>query len=74
MAWARGRQPAIETAKAECLRRWPDLQLKCTAVYWNTKREGFVITTPSRKGVIAGERSASEAWTTCLAKLEDENV
>jgi hypothetical protein len=71
MAWAKGRQAAIETAKAECRRRWPKAQLSCRAVYFQTRREGFIVEAKGR--FIAGERSASEAWRTALARLESEH-
>lgn len=70
MAFAKGRQPAEETAKNECLRRWPELKLKCRALYWNGRIDGFIIERGEKRLMVAGERSASEAWSTALCVLE----
>lgn len=73
MAWAKGRQAASETAKAECLRRYGRLMLKCEARYYNGRLEGFVVTwddlSYGGKRFIAGAKSASEAWREALSKL-----
>jgi hypothetical protein len=73
MAFAKGRQVQDEPPKAECLRRWPALQLKCFAVYYNGRKEGYVIERLSngRRVSVTAERTAYEAWRTCLAVLED---
>jgi hypothetical protein len=70
--FAKGRQPAEETAKSECLRRWPELKLKCEAVYWQGHREGFVISKfrDGKSVFVAGARSASDAWRDCLIALD----
>jgi hypothetical protein len=76
MALASGRVAAVETAKAECLRRWPMLMLKCEAVYYDYKLKGYVVTADDLS--YGGHRtvgtglSASEAWSNCLANLEDQ--
>lgn len=78
MAFQRGRQAAEETAKAECLRRWPCLMLQCRAVYhlYNHRVEGYVITKDDLsyggRRIVGRARSASEAWQNCLANLDDD--
>lgn len=71
MAFARGRQAVEETAKAECLRRWPELKLLCYAVYWQGHHEGFVIEKlrDQKRIFVCGCKSSSDAWRECLAKL-----
>lgn len=76
MALASGRPAALETAKAECLRRWPTKMLKCQAVYYDYKLKGYVVLSDDlsyggRKTVGTG-LSASEAWSNCLANMEDQ--
>jgi len=70
MAFQRGRQAAEETAKAECLRRWPELKLKGRTLYRNERREGVSI---ERDGgiFVAAAVSSSEAWSNALSKLEE---
>jgi hypothetical protein len=72
MARQKGRQAAEETAKAECLRRWPLLILKCVARYYNGKLEGYVVIPgmSERLKPLGAARSAAEAWSECLSKLE----
>lgn len=75
MAFQRGRQAAEETAKAECLRRWPHLMLRCRAVYFDTRLEGYVITKDDLsyggRHTVGTGRSASDAWSNCLANLDE---
>lgn len=78
MAFARGRQAAEETSKAECLRRWPHLMLQCRAVYHlqNHRIEGYVITKDDLsyggRLTVGTGRSAPEAWRDCLVKLDED--
>lgn len=76
MAFAKGRQAAEETAKAECLRRWPELKLKCKARYYHGRCEGYIVEREregkARRVMVSGEHSASEAWRTALAVLEGQ--
>lgn len=74
MAFQRGKQAAEETAKAECLRRWPELRLRSEARRFGGKVEGYVVFSANRPNVNLGAaRSASEAWRECLCKLDDEH-
>lgn len=80
MAFQRGRQAAEETSKAECLRRWPHLLLRCKAVYadrgFGWRCQGYVITKDDLsyggRRTIATGLSASEAWRDCLVKLDED--
>jgi len=72
VAFQRGRRAAEETAKAECLRRWPELQLQAEARYYEGGLEGYVVFKNGDSSVSLGAaRSASEAWGICLGKLEE---
>lgn len=78
MALARGRVAAIETAKAECLRRWPREMLQCRAMYHpqNYRIEGYVVTKDDlsyggRRTVGTGT-TAADAWQNCLANMEED--
>lgn len=73
--FAKGRIPAEETAKQECLRRWPKYKLRCKAVYYNGIIEGYVVERLVKDTYIttAAEKSASDAWSICRIRLEDIN-
>lgn len=69
MAFAKGRQAMDETPKAECLRRWPALNLSCAARRYKGRIEGFVITKNGQDIFGTGSRAASEAWSVALSIL-----
>lgn len=71
MAFARGRQAAEETAKNECLRRWPHIPLRCKSVYWNGHREGFLVVREDTGRTVGRAKSASDAWADALGFLEN---
>ena len=71
MAWLKGRQPQEETAKAECLRRWPNLKLTCVAVYYHGKREGYVMLKDGKSFALLGDKTAERTWQNCISHLED---
>lgn len=69
MAWARGRQAADETPKAECLRRWPERGLRGITMWHNGSRVGVRVEDKNGE-FIAGEKAAYEAWAEALITLE----
>jgi hypothetical protein len=75
VASQRDRQAEEETAKAECVRRWPTLNLCCEARYYNGKVEGYVIMQDKldygRPRSVGYGKSASDAWRDALGRLDD---
>lgn len=67
MAFQKGPGEGYGAAKTAALAIDPSL--KCRALYWNLKIDGYVVETPAGKNIGTG-RISRDAWQAALVRME----